>query len=115
LDELKRSEVSFDILTKLVDMLVRKNEKPVTLILESKPEKGYMIDYEKKFQRWRQKHLQASCYEMMVSLPAYDEEHQLILIYIGQRYALAGSGDVTLFKNEDRKLKPLGNAIMWIA
>jgi hypothetical protein len=53
---------------------------------------------------------------MMVSLPAYDEEHQLILIYIGyQRHALAGSGDVTLFKNEDRKLKPLGNAIMWIA
>lgn len=113
---LKRSEVSSNILTKLVDTFIHKNEKSVVLTLESKPEKGYTIDYKEKFQRWRQKHLQVPCYEMRVSLPADDEEHQLILIYLAsRRHALAGTGDVILFKNEGRKLKPIGCAMMWIA
>ncbi|RPI77454.1 MAG: hypothetical protein EHM45_09035 [Desulfobacteraceae bacterium] len=110
----------------LFDQLIKKNQKPVRLTLKSSPEKGYLVDYDGKFDNyfnsgnggWEKWHKENPLTQgwTRVSLPAYDEKTGIILLYLGTQYDwLAGSGDLIVYKYKDGKLQELGRVMLWIS
>ena len=129
LDKLKESNVPVptEVLTKLVNTFIQKNAQVVPLTLESEPEKGYLIDYDGKFKKyfegnqsggwgqWYKENPRAHC-STQVSLPTYNEEHKLMLVYLGQQCDwLMGSGHIVLLKYEDNKLQELRSVMLWVS
>ena len=110
----------------LFDRLIKKNLKPVRLSLKSSPEKGYLIDYDGKFESyfksdgggWEKWHKENPMTQgwTRVSLPAHDNKVGIVLVYLGTQYDwLAGSGYLIAYKYTDGKLKELGRVMLWIS
>ncbi len=110
----------------LVDKLIEKNKERIPLSLKSSPEKGYIVDYDGKFkkyfdeggggwEKWYKDNPSARGYTR-VSLPAYDEQAGVVLVYIGrQSHRLAGAGYIVAYRYEDGQLKELGRVMLWIS
>lgn len=110
----------------LLDHFLEVNQNSGNLALKSSPKDGYYIDYDEKYSRYfncgigkgwmRLKLCRPGTALADVSLPAYDHDTGLILIYLGYSSdALSGSGHIFLFKCENGKLKPLGSVMVWIS
>jgi len=103
----------------LVDKLLEKNRTPTRLSLQSRPERGYLVDYHGQFGRyfekngggwkaWHRDHPEAHGY-VRVSLPAYDEKAGIVLVCIDiQSDRLAGAGYVVAYMYENGYLRELG-------
>jgi hypothetical protein len=111
---------------KLVDLLFERNKISVRLSLKSSPEDGYVIDYDGKYakyfqeggggwEKWYKENPKAHGWTS-VSLPAYDANSNVFLVYVGtQLHWLSGAGWIIAFKYEDGKLKELGHVMLWIS
>jgi hypothetical protein len=110
----------------LLDKLIEKNRKPVRLSLKSSPERGYLVDYDGKFQKYFEK--DGGGWEKWyrenpmahgltrVSLPVHDEQAGIVLVYMGtQSHWLAGAGYLVAYEYGDGKLKELGRVMLWIS
>jgi hypothetical protein len=109
----------------LLDKLIEKNKGRTRLSLKSSPENGYIVDYDGKFEKyfeengggWKKlyKENPAARGLTRISLPAYDEQAGIVLVYIGRQSArLAGAGYIVAYRYEDGKLKELGRVMLWI-
>jgi hypothetical protein len=112
----------------LVNQLFEHNQKSVRLTLKSAPEKGYLIDYDRKYSKyfdqkgkgggwdqWYKENPKAHGHTT-VSLPAYDPKTKLVLIYKGtQSHWLAGAGYIILYRYENGKLVELYKVMLWIS
>ena len=113
-------------LTNLAGMLFDINVKFKTLTLESSTNDGYYIDYDGKFQKyfqgdggggekWHQEHPEANGLTV-VSMPAYDLQTGLVLVYMGTQYDwLYGSGSFYFFKYTDGNLIKIDSVQTWIS
>lgn len=110
----------------LVNKLIEKNKKPSHLSLKSSPEKGYIVDHNGKFEKyfdqngggWQKWHKDnpAAHGWTRVSMPAYDEQAGIVLVYIGtQSDRLAGAGYIVAYSYKDGKLKELGRVLLWVS
>ena len=107
-------------------MLFERNQKTVRLSIPSDVKHGYIIDYDRKYEKyfdkdgggwraWHKEKPKAVC-NTQVSRPAYDKKSGLVLLYMGnQADALAGAGFVLLYKYENGRLKELGRVEVWIS
>lgn len=110
----------------LLDKLLEKNRVANRLSIESHPERGYLVDYDGQFNKyfekdgggwkaWYKHHPKAHGHTG-VSLPAYDEKHGIVLIYIGtQSDWLAGAGFLVAYRYENGNLKELARVMLWIS
>jgi len=110
----------------LYDQLIQKNQKPVRLTLKSSPENGYLMDYDEKFasyfksggggwEKWHKENPMTQGWTR-VSLPAYDGNAGIVLVYLGTQYDwLAGSGYLIAYQYKDGKLTELGRVMLWIS
>ncbi len=110
----------------LVDLLFERNRQPVSLSLKSSPKDGYLIDYDGRYakyfeegggswEQWYKENPKAHGWTS-VSLPAYDEKSNVLLIYLGtQSHWLAGGGWIIAYKYEKGKLKELGRVMLWVS
>jgi hypothetical protein len=110
----------------LLDEFVRRNAEPVRLNLESSTEDGYLVDYEGKYdayfeddgggwEKWYEENPNAHG-STTVSLPVFDEESGVILIYIGsQTHWLAGIGYLVAYRYEDGNLREIGRVELWMS
>jgi hypothetical protein len=113
-------------LSKLLDLFFERNAIPVRLSIKSSPENGYLVDYDRMYEKyfekngggweqWYQEHPKTHGWTT-VSLPAYDPESKIVLIYMGtQSNWLAGSGFLIVFKYENGSLKELTRLMLWIS
>jgi len=113
-------------LDRLVAQLVERNREPATLSLASSPPDGYVVDHDSQFaryfqengggwDRWYADHPGAAG-RARVSLPAHDPVTGLVLVYCGiQSGWLAGSGNLYLFRYEERTLTMIGRVALWIS
>lgn len=112
----------------LIDQLYRVNAKPERLTLDSSPENGYIIDSQDDFNKYFKEDKSGGGWEKWyedfpgsrgytrVSLPAYDEESGLVLVYKGrQSHWLAGSGSIILYRYQDGRLNELKRVRIWIS
>jgi hypothetical protein len=109
----------------LISELFARNIKPVRMSIPSAPEKGYLIDYDGKFQYylkhvngWGQLRKENPGARSMVylSVPAYDPHTGLVLIYIGWASdGLMGSGEVILYKYVFGRLLEIDSVGVWIS
>lgn len=109
----------------LFDMLIEKNKNQAYITLESSPEDGYLIDYERKFEKyfekdgggwkaWYRDNPFAHGY-VRVSLPAFDAETGLVLVYIEtQRHELAGFGYLVACRLANGHLAEIGRYLLWV-
>ncbi len=110
----------------LLDKLIEKNSKQTRLSLKSSPEKGYIVDYDGKFEKYFEQN--GGGWEKLykdnpdahgltrVSLPAYDEHAGIVIVYIGRQSGrLAGAGYIVAYRYEDGKLRELGRATLWVS
>jgi hypothetical protein len=96
------------------------------LTIESSVKDGYLIDFDKKYEKyfekggggwdkWYKENPKAHG-STTVSLPVYDQKAGLVLVYMGtQSHWLAGSGWVILYRYQNGELKELNRAIMYIS
>lgn len=110
----------------LVDKLFDKNRKSVRLTLKSDPSRGYLIDYEGKYdhyfekggggwEKWYEENPKAHG-STTISLPAQDKDKHIVLIYIGtQSHWLAGAGFVIAYRYEEGKLQEVSRVMLWIS
>jgi len=122
----ERLQTNGIIVTKLVDRLFERNEKPVRLTLKSSPKDGYVIDFDGKYkkyfkndgggwEKWYKENPKAHG-STTVSLPVYDRKTGCVLEYKGtQSHWLAGSGWVILYKYEKGELKEINRVMLWIS
>ena len=108
----------------LLDSLLARNVNSSDITLASSPIDGYIIDYDGTYWRylaegdkgwdaWHRDHPNAHGWTQ-VSLPAYDAESGLCLIFVGTlRGVLAGSGYLLLYRYEDGEFKRLGRVLLW--
>lgn len=110
----------------LLDKLVKRNSEQVKLNIPSSEKDGYLIDYERKFDKyfersgggWTRLYKEnPKAYGFVnISLPSYDEKTGLVLIYKGvENDNLAGAGFLYLYRCQNGKLTQLRRAIMWIS
>jgi len=119
-------KVEDEHIDQLVVALIQKNKKPVRLELPSAPKDGYLVDYDGKFEnyfkdngggweRWHTENPKANGWTS-VSLPAYDPQTGLILIYKGtQSHWRAGAGYLILYRYVNCQLEELGRVMLWIS
>jgi hypothetical protein len=110
----------------LVTRFLERNRKPAKLTLESAPEKGYLVDRDGKFtayfrdegggwEKWYKENPKARGMTS-VSLPAYDKELGIVLIYKGtQVHWLNGAGYVIAYRFDGKTLKELGRVMLWVS
>ena len=110
----------------LVDQLFQRNAAAAKLTLPSAPKKGYMVDTDRRFERyfekdgggwekWRKEEPKAHG-STQVSRPAIDRNKHLVLVYKGtQADGLAGSGSFILYAHQDGKLRLLEKVMAWIS
>jgi len=109
----------------LLDSLIVRNAKPSNIKLGSCLEEGYFIDQDRTYERyvlkfpkpgwdeWHCDHPRAHGLTQ-VSLPAYDAESGLCLIFVGTiRGGLEGAGCLVLYRYEDGRLGELGRIWLW--
>jgi hypothetical protein len=123
-DEL--ATIAGEHLDRLVAQLVERNRETATLSLASSPQDGYVVDHDGDFaayfgevgggwDRWYADHPGAAG-RARVSLPAHDPATGLVLVYCGiQSGWLAGSGNLYLFRYEERTLTMIGRVALWIS
>jgi hypothetical protein len=104
---------------KLVDRLFERNKKAVRLSIKSSPKDGYVMDNYFRdggsWETWPRDHPRAHGFTT-VSLPVYDQEAGLVLVYEGTQTAgLSGGGWVVLYKYEKGELKELSRARLWVS
>jgi hypothetical protein len=120
------SRIGEDNYADFVDRFLLKNIDLGLLTIESSPQDGYYIDYDSKFARyfesgeeagwWRMGFCRPSVGMADVSLPLYDAETGLIIIYLGTRDApLVGSGYIFLLQIQEGELRIISNVLVWIA
>ncbi len=110
----------------LLDKLIEKNRERVPLSLASSPENGFIVDHDRKFkkyldsngggwEKWYEDNPTAHG-STAVSLPVYDEQTQIVLIYIEtQMDELGGSGYIVAYRYENDRLKELGRVRLWVS
>jgi len=103
------------------------NSPPKRLTLRSSPQNGYYIDYDGKFSRyfeddivwgWHRMRLCRPSVDsfMDVSLPVYDVDTGLVLMYVGSVGGpMEGAGWLCLFKYIDGKLENIFIEQIWIS
>jgi hypothetical protein len=129
-NSLKTYFKKFGITDSLVDLLFERNSRQYHLSLESAPEKGYLIDYDNRFEyyfdinnpEWQRgwEKLQEDYPEAhgitIVGMPAYDSGTGLVLAYVGWQYAYTGGqGYIILYKYENGQLIELNRVMIWIS
>jgi hypothetical protein len=111
-------------LVPLVEKLVQKNKKPVRLTLKSSPENGYVMADNKNFSKIvsRISHisillhgLPAFYLEAGVSLPVYDDEEGIVLVYAHRGGFLSSRGWLIAYRLEDGKLREIDRLMLWIS
>jgi hypothetical protein len=109
----------------LLDEFFRKNKKTVRLSLPSAPEQGYRIDYEESFEKnfaeghdwekWRADHPEITGH-VHVSLPAYDRENEIVLVYLGILFGpTSGGGQLLALKHNNGKFTKLASLLLWMS
>ena len=113
-------------LNKLLDHFFERNALSVRLSIKSSPENGYLVDYDRMYEKyfekngggweqWYKEHPKAHGWTT-VSLPAYDPESKIVLLYMGtQSHWLMGSGFLIVFKYDQGTLKELKRLMLWIS
>ena len=110
----------------LVEKFFEENKKPNRLSLKSDLSKGYVIDYDRKFRRyfekdgggWEQWYKENPNAHGMtsVSLPVFDQESGIVLVYKGgQSNWTAGGGSLIVYKYKDGKLEFIKSHMIWIS
>lgn len=111
----------------LFSALVKRNRKSKKLPLKSSPENGYIVDYDRKFEKyfidegvggWEKLYRENPKARGMVeiSLPAYNEKSNLVLVYVGiQFYELFGHGWLILYRFNDGELRELIRQGVWVS
>ncbi len=110
----------------LVDLLFERNRRPVKLSLKSCPQNGYFIDYHEKYDKyfkgngggWKKlrKENPKARGQTQISLPAYDPDLHILLIYYGTvADRLAGEGCVVAYRYENDQLNELSRIVIWIS
>jgi hypothetical protein len=113
-------------LNKLLDHFFERNALSVRLSIKSSPENGYLVDYNRIYEKyfeengggweqWYKEHPNAHGWTT-VSLPAYDPESKITLLYMGtQSHWLMGAGYIFLFKYDKGILTELKRLMLWIS
>ena len=110
----------------LVEKFFEKNKKSSRLSLKSDLSKGYVIDYDGKFRRylekdgggWERWHKENPNAHGMtsVSLPVFDENSGIVLVYRGgQSNWRGGGGSLIAYKYKDGKLEFIKSHRIWIS
>lgn len=111
----------------LLSALIERNKKSIKLPLKLSPENGYIVDYNRKFDKyftdegidgWEKLYRENPKARGMVeiSLPAYNKKSNLVLVYIGiQFHELYGYGFLILYSFNDNKLKELVRQRIWFS
>jgi hypothetical protein len=113
-------------LTPLVNMFISVNRDSVVLKFESDLEAGYLIDKDGKFEKyfkdggggWEKLYKENPKASGMtsVSIPAYDKENGIILVYKGtQHHWLAGAGHIVIYRFKEGNLREIGSVMVWIS
>ena len=113
-------------LSKLLDLFFERNAIPARLSIKSSLENGYLVDYDRLYEnyfekkgggweQWYREHPKAHGLTT-VSLPAYDPENKIVLLYMGnQSHWLMGAGYIILFRYDQGILKELRRLMLWIS
>jgi hypothetical protein len=113
-------------LSKLLDHFFERNAISVRLSIKSSLENGYQVDYDRMYEKyfekneggweqWYKEHPKAHGWTT-VSLPAFDPESKIVLLYMGtQSHWLMGSGYIFVFKYDKGILKELKRVMLWIS
>jgi hypothetical protein len=113
-------------ITELIDRLYKRNEKPTRLTIQSVQKDGYLIDFDRKFEKyfakdgggwekWYKENPKAHGFTN-ISLPVYDRMTGLVIVYKGtQSHWLAGRGNLILYRFQNGELKELTKAELWIS
>ena len=109
----------------LVTALFANNTKPVRMNIPSSPEKGYLIDYDGKFQSYfeqdgggwvqlRQENPEARTM-VKLSVPVYDPKTGFVMIYLGWEGGggLLGEGRVVVFKYAFGRMIAITSLLLW--
>lgn len=110
----------------LIDDLIERNKEPVRLTLKSSLKDGYLIDFDGKYAKYFEKdgggwgklyeENPKACGYTTVSMPVYDKETRLILVYKGTQWGLlAGRGSVFLCRYSRGELDAIGGVMLWIS
>jgi len=110
---------------RLVDRLFERNKIPSKHGLISSEEGGYVVDYDESYRNslyqkqgrwelWYKEFPNARGFAYL-SVPVYDEESGLLLIYMGRSSGyLDGFGHVVLYSCEDDTIKELERVALWM-
>ena len=120
------SQIGEDNFVDFIDRFIFKNTDLGLLTLESSPQDGYYIDYDSKFARYFESGVEAGWRRMDfcrpsvgmadVSLPLYDAETGLIIIYLGTQDApLIGGGYIFLLQMQEGELRVISSVLVWTA
>lgn len=121
-DSFKNKEYHFK---DLLEVLIRRNRKPRTLSIKSDLLHGYIIDYNNKYERAKEildedvwnKCQKKDNYKICVveySLPAYDPETNIILIYTQTRCgAKAVWAGLNVYRYVNGKVVYLSRILLW--
>ncbi len=113
-----------ETLSRLIEHFLVINDNPSPLTLKSSPQDGYYIDYDGKYSRyfdndsglgWLRMHLCRPMTKMTyISLPAYDPETGLVLMYIDTTSGeFTSVGHIYLMKIENEQLETLIQVILY--
>ena len=108
----------------LLDQLFEINKSSFNLNIELDKAKGYIIDSIGKFDAYFEKN--GGGWDKLykdnpkalgitsVSVPAYDKENGIILVYRGtQRHWRAGAGLIVAYKFKDGKVEQIASVVLW--
>jgi hypothetical protein len=121
--EYRRQGLSID---HLVSSLSEVNQKPTLLNIPSSTERGYLIDYNGKFESYfekdgggwvqlRQENPQVQAI-VNLSVPAYDPRTGLMMIYVGWAGdSFLGEGNVLVYKYVFGKMILVTSLVIWIS
>jgi len=110
----------------LVDLLLALNKESVRLSINSSPRDGYIIDYDGTYAKyfeedgggwreWHKDHPEAHGYTQ-ISLPAYDKESGLVLVYQDiQSDYLVGVGSIDVYRYKDGKFENICSETRWVS
>ena len=109
--------------SELIDRLFERNKKSVRLSLESSRADGYVVDYEGEYakyfkegggglKRWYRDHPTAIGWTG-ISLPAYDPETGIILVYKDTAIGHYGGGGLYIYRYESGELKEIASVALW--
>jgi hypothetical protein len=119
-------KVNDESIDDLIENLLLKNKEECEINIKSSQSNGYIIDYDLNYEKyfykngggweqWYIDHPNAYGYTS-ISLPFYDKERNLIIIYIGtQDHWLAGAGGLVIFQLVDNELVEIEWIGLWVS